>query len=149
MNLKIALASDHAGYRIKEAVKKYLLEIGHEVIDFGAPSTEPIDYPDTAHPAVRSVVEKKCDRGIFVCGTGQGMQMVANKYPGVRAAVCWSPEIAGLARSHNDANVLTMPGRFISADDAVAITKVWLETPFEGGRHIRRVKKIHNPDFSD
>ena len=143
MNRKIALASDHAGYEIKEVVKKSLIDSGYLVEDFGAHSTESIDYPDTAHPAVQAVVSQQCDTGILVCGTGQGMQLVANKYPGIRAALCVNPEFASLARRHNDANVLTIPGRFVTPEEAREIVKVWLETSFEGGRHRRRVEKIH------
>lgn len=146
--MRLALASDHAGFEIKEAVKKYLLHAGHGVVDFGTVSTEPMDYPDTGQPATQAVVDKICDRGIMVCGTGQGMQLVANRYPGIRATLCWNPEIAELARRHNDSNVLTMPGRFLDAETAIEITKVWLETPFDGGRHRPRVRKIHNPEFN-
>jgi len=145
--MKIALAADHAGFTLKEAVKKYLLRAGHEVIDFGTNTADSMDYPDTAHPAARAVSEGVCERGILICGTGQGMQLVANRYPGVRAALAWNIEIARLSRSHNDANILTMPGRFIDESLAVAITRTWLETSFEGGRHARRVDKIHNRDY--
>lgn len=142
--MRIALAADHAGYRIKEAVKKYLEDSGFHYEDFGTDSPEPADYPDFVHPAIRSVVENKYDRAILVCGTGQGTQMVANKYPGIRAALCWNPKIAALSRKHNDANALSMPGRFISGEEAVEIVKVWLNTPFDGGRHARRVGKIES-----
>jgi len=145
--MKIALAADHAGYEIKEVVKKFLSDNGHEVIDYGAHSTNSVDYPDTAHPATQAVVDKKCERAVLICGTGQGMQLVANRYPGIRATLAWNVEIAEMARGHNDSNVLTMPGRYIDAQTAIEITKAWLNTPFEGGRHERRVKKIHNPDY--
>jgi len=147
--MKIALAADHAGFKIKELVKSYLQNNSIESVDFGTHSAESMDYPDTAHPATQSVVEKKCDRGIFVCGTGQGMQLVANKYPGIRAALCWNEESAKMSRLHNDANILTIPGRYVDAEMAIKIVKTWLETEFEGGRHIRRIKKIHNPNFTD
>jgi len=147
--MTIAVASDHAGFELKQAVKAYLQEIGHQVIDFGTDSAESMDYPDTAHPATKAVVEGRCERAVLICGTGQGMQLTANRYPGIRAALAWTPEIARLARSHNDSNILTMPGRFIDPKTAIAITKVWLETPFDGGRHERRVKKIHNPDYRE
>jgi len=140
--LRIALASDHAGFPLKEAVKQYLLSAGNEVEDFGCFNMEAMDYPDSAHPAADSVASGRNERGIFICGTGQGMQLAANKHKGIRAAVCWTVEIARLSRAHNDANVLTMPGRFIDEKTAVEITKIWLETPFEGGRHERRVGKI-------
>ena len=142
MKFKIAIAADHAGFRIKEAVKKHLVDAGYEAQDFGTHSTEPMDYPDAAHPAVRAILNGECDRGILICGTGQGMQLVANHYAGIRAALCWNTEMAELARLHNDANVLTMPGRFIDADTAIAITDMWLKAPFDGGRHARRVGKI-------
>jgi len=143
-NLKIALASDHAGYPLKEAVKEYLLSAGYEVEDFGGFNTEAMDYPDSAHPAAESVASGKNERGIFICGTGQGMQLTANKHRGIRAALCWMPEIARLSRLHNDTNVLTMPGRFFDGKTAVEMVKVWLDTPFEGGRHKRRVEKIED-----
>jgi ribose 5-phosphate isomerase B len=140
--MKIAMASDHAGYDLKEAVKSFLLEEGYEITDFGSFSREPKDYPDVGHPATRAIVDKHCERGIFICGSGQGMQLVANRYPGIRATVCWSTEIAEMSRRHNDSNVLTMPARFIGADLAIEITKVWLKAPFDGGRHLRRIQKI-------
>ena len=142
MKFRIAIAADHAGFRIKEAVKKHLTDAGYEVQDFGTHSEEPMDYPDAAHPAVRAILKGECDRGILICGTGQGMQLAANHYSGIRAALCWNTEMAELARRHNDANVLTMPGRFIDADSAIAITDMWLKAPFDGGRHARRVGKI-------
>jgi ribose 5-phosphate isomerase B len=143
--MKIALAADHAGLAIKEAVKRYLLSLGYKVEDFGTNTSESMDYPDVAHPAAKAVSEGRCERGIMICGTGQGMQLVANKYPNIRAALCWNTEIAELSRKHNDANVLTMPGRFLEEKTAIDITRVWLETEFEGGRHKRRVNKIHVP----
>jgi len=139
---KIALAADHAGFPLKEAVKKYLLKKGYPLEDFGTFSTESVDYPDAAHPAAESVASGKNQYGIFICGSGQGMQLAANRHKGVRAALCWNPEIARLSRSHNDANVLTLPGRFITKTMALKIIRIWLETSFEGGRHLRRVEKI-------
>lgn len=141
--MKIALAADHAGYEIKEIIKKFLAGTEHRVQDFGTFSSESMDYPDTAHPAVRSIAGGDNDTGILICGTGQGMQLTANRYPGIRAALCWSPEIAELARKHNDANVLTIPGRYVDEKTAIAIAGIWLETDFEGGRHQRRVDKIN------
>ncbi|NQS96859.1 MAG: ribose 5-phosphate isomerase B [candidate division Zixibacteria bacterium] len=142
MKFRIAIAADHAGFRIKEAVKKHLTDAGYEAQDFGTHSVEMMDYPDAAHPAVRAILKGECDRGILICGTGLGMQLVANHYAGIRATLCWNTEMAELARRHNDANVLTMPGRFIDADSAIAITDMWLKAPFDGGRHARRVGKI-------
>ncbi len=138
----IALASDHAGFPIKEAVKRYLEEEDFEYIDFGTDSSDSVDYPDFVHPAVQAVVSRKCGRAILVCGSGQGTQMTANRYSGVRATLCWKPEIASLARRHNDSNVLSLPGRFVSPEEAIEIVRVWLSADFEGGRHSRRIKKI-------
>ena len=144
--MKIALASDHAGFRLKEAVKEFLHNSGHLTADYGTDSENSMDYPDTAHPAIQSVLSGENECAILICGTGQGMQLVANKYPGIRAALCWSAEIARLARLHNDANILTMPGRFIDIETGIEITRNWLDTPFEGGRHTRRVEKIEKHD---
>ena len=139
---KIAIASDHAGYDLKEIIKPYLVEKGFEVKDFGTFSSESCDYPDFAHPAAQSVINGECWRGVGICGSGQGMQITLNKYPQIRAALCWIPEIASLARQHNDANFLVLPARFISAETAKEITDVYFSTDFEGGRHAKRVEKI-------
>ena len=144
--MKIALASDHAGFQLKEAVKAFLHNSGHLIADYGTDNEDSMDYPDTAHPAVQSVLKGENERAILICGTGQGMQLVANKYSGIRAALCWTGEIARLARLHNDANVLTMPGCFVDVQTGIEITKNWLDTPFEGGRHSRRVEKIEKHD---
>ena len=138
----IPIACDHAGYELKELVKQYIQDKGFEVMDFGTHSSESVDYPDFAHHVGKSVNDKVYQRGIVVCGSGNGVQMTVNKYPGVRCALCWSPEIARLARQHNDANVLSMPARFISTETALSIVDEYLNTPFEGGRHQRRVEKI-------
>lgn len=140
--MKIALASDHAGYDLKKKIKSSLEEKGYEIIDFGTDSPESCDYPDYAHPAATAVETGKCDLGIAMCGTGNGIQMTLNKHQGIRAALCWLPEIASLARQHNDANILVLPARFISEHDALEIVDTFLSTPFEGGRHERRIKKI-------
>ena len=139
---KIAIASDHAGFELKEFIKSYLLEKGFEVKDFGTTSTVSCDYPDFAHPAAQSVVAGECEMGVGICGSGEGMQMTLNKYQEIRAALCWLPEIAGLARQHNNANFLVLPARFISQEEAKKITDVFFATDFEGGRHERRVEKI-------
>ena len=139
---KIALASDHAGYEIKEILKTYLSEKGLEIIDFGTNSNESVDYADYAHPLANAVESGICDVGISVCGSGNGINMTVNKHQKIRAALCWVPEIARLARVHNDANVCSLPARFISADDAKTIVDLFLSTPFEGGRHVNRIKKI-------
>lgn len=138
----IALCSDHAGYATKQAVIAYLEQAGIAYKDFGTYSEESCDYPDFAHPCADAVESGECYPGIGICGTGEGVCMTLNKHQGIRAALCWKPEIAALAREHNDANVLVMPGRFISNDEALEITKVFLNTEFAGGRHQRRIEKI-------
>jgi ribose 5-phosphate isomerase B len=138
----ILIAADHAGVELKRKLESELRKLGFAVRDLGTDSTASTDYPDFAHPLAKEVSEGKAKRGILLCGTGLGMSYVANRYPNVRAAVTWSPEIAELARSHNDANVLVLPSRFVTDEDAVKILKKWLETPFDGGRHERRVVKI-------
>jgi len=140
--MKISVASDHAGYELKEAVKRHLTAAGHEVIDFGTSSTASTDYPDYATPAARAVVSGEVERGVFVCGSGQGMVMTANKVRGVRAALAWQPEVARLSRQHNDANVLALPARFIGTEEALETVDIWMDTEFEGGRHIPRVEKM-------
>jgi len=138
----ILIASDHAGFELKEQLERALAEMGYQVRDLGTDSEASTDYADYAHPLARSVSAGEEERGVLLCGTGLGMSYVANRYPRVRAAVAWSPEIAELSRKHNDANVLVLPARFLSEQEAVKILKAWLETPFEGGRHERRVLKI-------
>ncbi len=142
MNIKIAIASDHAGFKIKETVRLYLQGKGYEINDLGTFSEESTDYPDFAHLLAKAVEQQQFDLGILVCGSGNGVNMTANKYPGIRSALCWIPEIARLARLHNNANVLAMPGRFVDEKTAKQITDAFLETEFEGGRHQRRVDKI-------
>ncbi len=136
------MAADHAGFALKEQLKKRIIEAGHSVADVGTHSAEPSDYPDTAYPAACMVAEGQSDRGILVCGTGAGMAITANRLPAVRAVVCFSAEIACLARTHNDANVLCLPARFVDAEIAWQIVQVFLTEPFEGGRHLRRIEKI-------
>ena len=138
----IALCSDHAGYATKQAVIAYLEQAGIAYKDFGTYSEESCDYPDFAHPCAEAVESGVCYPGIGICGSGEGVCMTLNKHQGIRAALCWKPEIAALAREHNDANILVMPGRFISNDEALEITKVFLNTEFAGGRHQRRIEKI-------
>lgn len=139
---RIPIASDHAGFEMKEKLERVLHELGYEVEDLGTDSPISTDYPDYAHPLAREVSEGRARRGVLLCGTGLGMSYVANRYAGVRAAVAWSPEIAELSRKHNDANVLVLPARFVSDGDSVAILKTFLETSFDGGRHVNRVDKI-------
>ena len=142
MSERILIASDHAGFELKEKLERTLEELGFEVQDLGADGTQSTDYADYAHPLAQQVSEGRVKRGVLMCGTGLGMSYTANRYPHVRAAVAWSPEIAKLAREHNDANVLVLPARFVDENEANAILNAWLNTPFEGGRHARRVEKI-------
>ena len=139
---KIGVASDHAGYKIKEKVKSYLISRDYEVKDFGCFSDESVDYPDFAHPLAYAVETGSVETGISVCGSGNGINMTANKHYGIRSALCWNEEISRLARQHNDANICALPGRFISESEAELIVRVFLETSFEGGRHKRRIEKI-------
>lgn len=145
MNPKILIGSDHAGFALKQKLEAVLISSGYDVDDVGTDSPASTDYADFGHPLAERVSSGAADRGILICGTGLGMSYVANRYPHVRAAVSWSPEVAALSRSHNDANVLVLPARFVSDDDAVKILNAWLDTPFEGGRHERRVDKIERP----
>ena len=140
--IKIAVASDHAGFERKQAVLKYLQENGIEFKDFGAYSGESSDYPDFAHPLADAVSKGEFEKGITLCGSGNGINMTANKHQGIRSAICWIPEIAMLARLHNDANICALPARYISDEEAVEIVKIFLETDFEGGRHLARINKI-------
>jgi ribose 5-phosphate isomerase B len=139
---KIAIASDHAGYILKEKLYKYLIDENYEVNDFGCFSEEIVDYPDFGHPLAKAVASGEFEFGISICGTGNGINMVVNKHPGIRSALCWNEEISRLAREHNDANICALPGRFISESEAFLIVKTFLNTGFEGGRHKRRVEKI-------
>ena len=139
---KIAMASDHAAFELKEIIKPYLQEKGYEIVDFGTHSPESCDYADFGHPAANAVESGECAFGVGMCGSGQGMQITLNKHQGIRAALCWLPELAALARQHNDANFLVLPARFISVDEAKKIVDSYLTSTFEGGRHQRRVAKI-------
>ena len=140
--MKVALASDHAGFKLKEAVKAFLTSHGHEPIDFGTNSEESVDYPDYGFPAAESVAQGECDVGILVCGSGIGMSMLANRVSGVRAALCTSVKMAEYSRAHNDANILVLGERITEYKLASDIITVWLSTPFEGGRHQRRIDKM-------
>jgi ribose 5-phosphate isomerase B len=139
---KIAIGCDHAGYDYKESLKKWLVSNGYEVKDFGAHSKESADYPDFAHPVAISVERKESELGVLICGSANGVAIVANKHQDVRAAICWNEELASLARHHNNANIVCLPARFISYDLAEKITDRFLHESFEGGRHERRVSKI-------
>ena len=140
--MKIAIGADHAGFSLKEKLKKYLQEKNIEVKDFGPDSEQSVDYPDFAHPVASAVEKKEFDFGLLMCGSGNGISMTANKHAGIRSALCWNSEIAKLSRQHNDANILTLPARFIEEAEAKKCLDVFLSTPFEGGRHEGRVKKI-------
>lgn len=141
-NKKIGIASDHAGFQLKEFIIGYLDSKGFEVFDFGCKSEDSCDYPDYAHPLADAVETGELPRGIAMCGSANGITMTLNKHQGIRAAICWEPEIATLARKHNDANICSMPARFIDNETAVAIVDAFLDTEFEGGRHQNRVNKI-------
>lgn len=140
--LKIGVACDHAGFERKQPVLKYLQEQGIEYKDFGAYSAESSDYADFAHPLAKAVSEGEFDLGITLCGSGNGINMTANKHPGIRSAICWMPEIAALARQHNDANICALPARYVTDEQAIEIVKTFLSSEFEGGRHQRRIDKI-------
>jgi len=141
-NKKIAIAADHAGYFLKEKIKKYLISEKYEIKDFGSYTEETVDYPDYAHPLADAVAKGDFDLGISICATGNGINMTVNKHQGIRGALCWNEEISKLARAHNDANLCALPGRFISESEALLIVKTFITTDFEGGRHKRRIEKI-------
>ena len=140
--MKIVIGSDHAGFELKENLRNFLVSEGHEVVDHGTYSLDSVDYPDFAHKVASEVNNGTVEKGILVCGSGQGVCMTANKYEGVRAALAWSAEIAGLSREHNNANVVCLPARFIEVSEAQNVVKTFISTDFEGGRHERRVNKI-------
>ena len=140
--MRIALASDHAGFRYKELIERQLRERGHEVVDFGTSSDAPVDYPTFIRRAAQAVASGACERGIVLGGSGNGEAMVANRIRGIRCALCWSVESARLARAHNDANMLSLGERLLPEDQLRAIVDTWLATPFEGGRHARRIAAI-------
>lgn len=141
--IKIALGCDHAGFSYKTAVMNFLISKGYKVLDFGTNSTDSVDYPDFVHPVSKSVLEGTAKFGIVMCGSGNGVAITANKHQGIRAALCWTREIAELARQHNDANVISIPVRFVSEETALDMLQAFLDTEFEGGRHQNRVSKIN------
>jgi ribose 5-phosphate isomerase B len=141
--MKLAIGADHAGFDYKEQLKKYLLEKKFEIIDKGTYSTDSVDYPDFAHPVANVVANKEVDSGILICGSANGVAIAANKHQGIRAAICWTNEIAELARMHNDANIICIPSRFVDINLAKSMTDIFLETKFEKGRHEKRVDKIN------
>ncbi len=140
--IKIAIGCDHAAFQLKEKLKHYLISKGYETKDFGCYSEERADYPDFAHLVAKAVENKEFDFGLLMCGSGNGINMTANKHKGVRSALCWNAEIAALARLHNDANILTLPARFLSEEEAKKCIDIFYTTTFEGGRHTDRVAKI-------
>ena len=140
--MKIAIGSDHAGFRYKEKIKQYLAKLGHEVTDFGTDSEVPVDYPLFIRPVALAVAGGEVARGVVLGGSGNGEAMAANRIKGVRCALCWNSESASLARQHNDANMLSLGQRLLTEEAALEIVRVWLETPFEGGRHLRRIQLL-------
>ena len=144
-HMKIALGSDHAGYSYKEKIREFLTAEGHEVRDFGTSSEEPVDYPLFIRPAAEAVARGECDRGVVLGGSGNGEAIVANRVRGIRCAVCWNEQSAELARRHNDANMISLGQRMMPLETALEIVRVWLRTPFEGGRHLRRIQLIDRP----
>ena len=141
-NKPIGLASDHAGFDTKEYIISILKSMGLDYTDFGTKTSESTDYPDYAHPLATAIEDGECNFGIAICGTGNGINMTMNKHQGIRAALCWTPDVAFYARAHNNANVLSLPGRLLTNEEFFEIIKMFLTTPFEGGRHERRVNKI-------
>ncbi|MFT4536889.1 MAG: ribose 5-phosphate isomerase B [Saprospiraceae bacterium] len=140
--MKVAIGCDHAGFDYKDTIIRVLKKAGYEVIDKGTYSTDSVDYPDFVHPVANLVEKGDVDFGVLICGSGNGVSMSANKHKGVRAALCWKNEIASLARQHNDANIISIPARFVSAKLARQMVRTFISTEFEGGRHLRRVNKI-------
>lgn len=140
--MKLAIGNDHAGSDLKKKIVNLLKDQNIEVVNYGTDQNESVDYPDFAHPVGRSIQENKVDLAIVICGSGNGVNMVVNKYSKVRSALCWNTELAGLARSHNNANILAIPARFVSEEVVMEMVNTFLTTPFEGGRHQNRVEKI-------
>ncbi|MBS9768380.1 MAG: ribose 5-phosphate isomerase B [Flavobacteriaceae bacterium] len=140
--MTIAIGNDHAGTTYKFEIVKFLEEKGYKVLNFGTDTEDSMDYPDAIHPVAEAVTSKKADKGIILCGSGNGAQMTANKHQEIRCALCWNKELVALARQHNDANMLSIPARFVSLHQALDFVKTFLETDFEGGRHSNRVEKI-------
>jgi ribose 5-phosphate isomerase B len=143
--VKIAIASDHAGYKYKSLLIEHLRSRKHEVVDFGTGSADSVDYPDFVRPAAAAVAKGECERGIVLGGSGNGEAMAANRYRGIRCGLCWNEESAKLTRLHNDANMISLGERMISGETAVKIVDIFLETPFEGGRHVSRIAKLDQP----
>lgn len=138
----ILVGSDHAGFNLKEIIIKKLIEEGYKIKDFGTFSENSVDYPDFIHPLASAVNKGKYEKGIIICGSGQGANMTANKYSGIRSALCWNVQQAKLARLHNDGNIIALPGRFIESEEALKAIRIFFKTEFEGGRHLKRIEKI-------
>jgi ribose 5-phosphate isomerase B len=143
--MRVGVGSDHAGFRYKRLVAQHLRDLGHDVLDFGTASEDPVDYPDYIRPVAAAVASGTVDRGFVFGGSGNGEAMTANRFRGVRCAVAWSPESARLSRAHNDANVLSIGQRLVPEDQVLALVDVWLDTAFDGGRHVARIRKIDEP----
>jgi ribose 5-phosphate isomerase B len=140
--MNISIGNDHAGPEYKQAITSFLKNLGHQVKNYGTDDAHSVDYPDFIHPVAKDVEEKKADLGIIICGSGNGAAMTANKYQNIRAALCWNKELVALSRQHNDANILSLPARFISIPQAISMVEVFINTAFEGGRHQSRIDKI-------
>jgi ribose 5-phosphate isomerase B len=140
--MKIAMGNDHAGVEMKEQILSHLKTKGHRLTNYGTDTGDSVDYADFIHPVAEEVAQKKADLGIIICGSGNGAAMTANKHQAIRAALCWNAETARLSREHNDANILSIPARFVSIETAIVMVEFFLETPFEGGRHKKRIDKI-------
>ena len=140
--MNISIGNDHAGPEYKQAITSFLKNLGHQVKNYGTDDAHSVDYPDFIHPVAKDVEEKKADLGIIICGSGNGAAMTANKYQNIRAALCWNKELVALSRQHNDANILSLPARFISIPQAISMVEVFINTAFEGGRHQSRIEKI-------
>jgi len=140
--MNFSIGNDHAGVDYKEAIVSYLISKGHQVINYGTDTAESVDYPDFIHPVAKDISSQKVNLGIIICGSGNGASMTANKYQDIRSALCWTKEIVVLAREHNNANILSLPARFISIPQAIEMVEVYINTEFEGGRHQNRIDKI-------
>jgi ribose 5-phosphate isomerase B len=140
--MNISIGNDHAGPEYKQAITSFLKNLGHQVKNYGTDDAHSVDYPDFIHPVAKDVEEKKAELGIIICGSGNGAAMTANKYQNIRAALCWNKELVALSRQHNDANILSLPARFISIPQAISMVEVFINTAFEGGRHQSRIDKI-------
>ncbi len=140
--MKIVIGSDHAGYDLKEKIQSYLKSRSYDVIDYGCHDHSSVDYPDIIHPVASEIAHHKAELGIILCGSGNGAAITANKHKDIRCALCWNAELAQLARRHNDANILSIPARFVDDQKAMAMIDAFLNTPFEGGRHLTRIQKI-------